>query len=1207
MPDCTQPIYIGTDYFGEIAHVYPVGGSGEARYDSAIPEEFIHSYENLLLICRNCHARVDNTPSRYSAEDLFAIKRAHEEGTTPLSSAAGLEEIIAEAFERNDARIAAILTENQRLNEQIGQLRDDLRRQMTLQASIGPIKESARYRPFNKSTSIKELRDKGQHRAIMTILQKEKEAYWQELPDLERYLLQRDLAMIAVDLNEFAIAIPLLKELPGLAGAEKGAAALAAIGYYFEEDYENASKLALLAVENAPDDPNGYNCLIKAQVHLAPKDRAGFTIPDKLKDNVVIRLAEANQLEEEGRFDTAYAIYQKIDLDQLESPALKQDVMGFKGTALIQTLRFPELLLKGTEDGSKMAVIEEALGYLGTAIGYFAGTDLMPSRYYLYINAGVSKKLKGLHSEAMDDFKRAFDLNGSFTTFKYILVHSPFEKWAKLLEQAYHLDLSDEDEVTLTTIDAERLIAQSREEDALFILEKIRPMVERLQAKHQFYYLLLGDLYLNFSLADKLSVLLADLDSRREFSFSTAVIKARVAARAQDKTAYTEVGEKLLQEAEALDHTWARSIAFQAFRSLEDHYRAAEVLRPLCIRTSYTQFSRDFIESLYLDERFAEAATWINGYRGLGKEDEGVVDILSQMHEMVGNRELAISVLEEYHKKKPTIFLQAKLAFLYSVANKYEKARHLFESIGDLSILNDRTKKMLAIAHVLSGLPQTGLDLAYALRRNPENEQWYVEFIRYCCRGLHQYKAPSKVGINAYVGLRTDGADRRVIIVQDPKEDLEVSASEGFGANLLGCRISEKVMIDGTEWEVVEMDSKYGFAYRGGLKAFENSGKEIWKAVDADDLIAVGSFADKKQKTNKQIVEDYARGDYLEVIAKRHNIEMAGFWLEQLTTVQLRPLAMTKEEDEIEMNIQRPLLFDLLALITLHLSGEWDQVISSLPERPYVGRQVVRDLEALIHTLNVHRLWGEQVQVFPTTEGYQTIRIGRDQTEGNIARFEGLKAAIVEQFTILEVKLPENNRTFSQKKSEFGTGNAAVLQFLEEDETMSLVSEDPAFRKLVRKNRRAAALQHLVDRLRRLGLISGDAASRFFISLLNHGYNNVYLSLLEIQKAAEMDEGAIGGNVWLYIAWYLRQYPVPVRATNTAGIICQIFESTKHTDEQLIQMVNRVINFYLYAENSYEARTLLSNKIECIPGAPSKVRKAVLDHISIGQEPDTSC
>lgn len=63
----------------EIAHIHGVAIDGP-RYQPGITADELNSYDNLLLLCRNCHRKVDYLEvDRYPADRLIEIKREHEE------------------------------------------------------------------------------------------------------------------------------------------------------------------------------------------------------------------------------------------------------------------------------------------------------------------------------------------------------------------------------------------------------------------------------------------------------------------------------------------------------------------------------------------------------------------------------------------------------------------------------------------------------------------------------------------------------------------------------------------------------------------------------------------------------------------------------------------------------------------------------------------------------------------------------------------------------------------------------------------------------------------------------------------------------------------------------------------------------------------------------------------------------------------------
>jgi len=83
IPDCRIELTTdATEYdpiviIGEIAHVVAASEQGP-RGTSLLSVTERNEYDNLILLCQNCHARIDGQPGAYSIARLKEIKAAHE-------------------------------------------------------------------------------------------------------------------------------------------------------------------------------------------------------------------------------------------------------------------------------------------------------------------------------------------------------------------------------------------------------------------------------------------------------------------------------------------------------------------------------------------------------------------------------------------------------------------------------------------------------------------------------------------------------------------------------------------------------------------------------------------------------------------------------------------------------------------------------------------------------------------------------------------------------------------------------------------------------------------------------------------------------------------------------------------------------------------------------------------------------------------------
>ncbi len=63
--------------FGEIAHIVAESPSGP-RGDDSLPDSLRNSYFNLILLCPNCHTKIDKAPEDFPVEKLLRFKGEHE-------------------------------------------------------------------------------------------------------------------------------------------------------------------------------------------------------------------------------------------------------------------------------------------------------------------------------------------------------------------------------------------------------------------------------------------------------------------------------------------------------------------------------------------------------------------------------------------------------------------------------------------------------------------------------------------------------------------------------------------------------------------------------------------------------------------------------------------------------------------------------------------------------------------------------------------------------------------------------------------------------------------------------------------------------------------------------------------------------------------------------------------------------------------------
>lgn len=73
---CKKQLFENDVHFGEMAHIIAHSSEKNAPRSNGCGGD--NSYDNLILLCPNCHTQVDQDPSSYSVEDLHKFKCEHE-------------------------------------------------------------------------------------------------------------------------------------------------------------------------------------------------------------------------------------------------------------------------------------------------------------------------------------------------------------------------------------------------------------------------------------------------------------------------------------------------------------------------------------------------------------------------------------------------------------------------------------------------------------------------------------------------------------------------------------------------------------------------------------------------------------------------------------------------------------------------------------------------------------------------------------------------------------------------------------------------------------------------------------------------------------------------------------------------------------------------------------------------------------------------
>ena len=86
-PRCASAIVDEGTVVGRVCHI-KAANLGGPRFDEDQTDEARHGFDNLILLCANHHAVIDDDEDAYTVDRLHAMKRAHEAGAKPMADSA---------------------------------------------------------------------------------------------------------------------------------------------------------------------------------------------------------------------------------------------------------------------------------------------------------------------------------------------------------------------------------------------------------------------------------------------------------------------------------------------------------------------------------------------------------------------------------------------------------------------------------------------------------------------------------------------------------------------------------------------------------------------------------------------------------------------------------------------------------------------------------------------------------------------------------------------------------------------------------------------------------------------------------------------------------------------------------------------------------------------------------------------------------------
>jgi hypothetical protein len=122
-PNCSEPIFKEFEndviHIAEIAHIISAGNKGP-RANAKLTDDERSKYENLLLLCPNCHTTIDKAEDQFPEDLILEWKRRHKE---KLATLFGIKLFPSRIEAREE--IAPLLLENRSIFDKYGPNTDE--------------------------------------------------------------------------------------------------------------------------------------------------------------------------------------------------------------------------------------------------------------------------------------------------------------------------------------------------------------------------------------------------------------------------------------------------------------------------------------------------------------------------------------------------------------------------------------------------------------------------------------------------------------------------------------------------------------------------------------------------------------------------------------------------------------------------------------------------------------------------------------------------------------------------------------------------------------------------------------------------------------------------------------------------------------------------------------------------------------------------
>lgn len=1180
--DCTEKIFTDDHiYVGNFCHINAVNKG--KRYDAALSEEYINSYDNLMVMCPRHHKEIDTDEDTFTVTVLKEMKQTHEQGfTAELTISA---ELVLDAMEKGFQQLVDLLYSMNSSVQHLESMVTDLHRGFFKGVQSMDLSEQLK--------DLKPLKKSGKHKAVLELLFNYQTKYADTLTDEFRYKINLNIGMTYFDLNDNVKAGEYLVGLKGSPFEGEFKDSSIAIGYMVKDDRENAEKYARIALGKNEKDINAAIVLIECDVITT--DQLNSEVLEKLE----VQLSVGKALERKNDYKGAVEIYEQVLRQTALDSELTATVNMLLSLALYSSIKQPEHLLLGKIGASEIAIITRCYELMDAAVKYYEATDLLESKCFLITNRGIFEKLLGKRDEAEKSFQYSLQIKKSYFTYKHLLIlYIPSAKMLKVISEARELNLSNEDKLELLLIEGEFFLSNNQMDDCLSNLRLAAELVQNGMLVEEYYYTVLFEYLVAKKDYSELEKQLTQIEHIESLTFLHLFYSIHVASLESGSDLYNTLCDRAIRMIRDTAVPLPNRVSLgRFFFAIGDYGHAIEVIKPLVNKETYQPLSYDLIFSFYKEGRYLEAVEWAMAYLDSGQADDRLIDGLSTIYADSGLVKEAVIVLQNFLSVNTNNFLTVKLCVFECSLRNYAEAATLLNQLKDISKFNLDVQFQIALAYKLSGQVAEGDRIAYSIRTAHYHKQdahhKYIGYVMNQDTATERDAFPDIVGIDCYVALTSEGNPVREFIICDiPVLPIEISAKEPLAQFILGKKLHDNITIEKISYQISSIMTKTMHAVNESLhlmiNRFTNTGYQQFEhspdKTPEENLQPIFNFIDQQTSTIDRIKEFYRnRSATIGALSMLFRENVIHSWQRLVSNDGLELYWQSALDNAILLDFcitgHREVIVDITSLLTMYQNDQFAN-FDKIENQKYVAASSIDIIDQHLEELRKDLQAGGHFSVHKTANGYERIIYTKEMIEKRIEYVTTFKNAILSRCETL--MSPISNNYFQKRKWDevLGVSFNDTMEIAQE-RNLLVLSEDALFRELCRNEKGITGFSNfmLLEYLFKKSRITKSEWEQAILKIIQLNYRSVPVTGDILYASLDADGFNPGITMEKAAVSLIDEPRLPVKAGVTADFLKTLYVNSQLMDKRDTAAV-WIITRYFRKNTNIFSKTALEAEID---------------------------